>query len=311
MPFVRYARDRRGYETVYVMHAFEGAEKNPRVRVLYACRTVPHAKVGRLSLDEGVQRRIEQAYPSLKFEWPRLLKEAAASAPRPERPDPRTTGEPRGKQRRERKGGTRGQQVPQVPSVAHVPKVRFPVPGVPQVQQVQPVQPIAEPAETPEALEIPEAIETPEPLEPVTELIEWTALEELDPAAEPEPEPEPEPRTEPGEPLERAEPVEPLVFSVGPLVVDRAWPVVGLIGADRALVLRGRYIELAHRVLSRVSSPAERNRLLREAIRLNPETWTTEDQAREGVAGFEAACSRLAEQLRQPSAQSPHRPAYN
>ena len=68
MPFVRYARDRRGYETLYVMHAFEGtggstgsggSSRTARVRVLYACRTVPYAKVGRMTIDETVQRRIE------------------------------------------------------------------------------------------------------------------------------------------------------------------------------------------------------------------------------------------------------------
>jgi hypothetical protein len=166
-----------------------------------------------------------------------------------------------------------------------VPDVRFTVPEV-LVQQVQE----AEPLETADA----ETMEAPEPLDPITELVEWTALDE--------PEPEPEPRTEPMEPADPVEPGEPPApFVIGPLEVDRAWPVVGLVGADRALILRGRYIELAHRVLSRVSSPADRNRLLRDAVRLNPETWTTDDQAREGVAGFEAAYSRLAEQLRQPA----------
>lgn len=271
MPFVRYTRDRRGYETLYVMHAFDGAEKNPRVRVLYASRTVPHARVGRQSIDEGVQRRIEQAYPSLTFDWPRLLKEAAASAPRPERPDPRAN-EPRGKQRRERKARpqsrTQPPQVPSGPRVPSVPQVRF------QGSQVQ------------------ETIETPEPLEPITELVEWTPLEPLEPV-------------EPVEPIEPVEPVEPVeepevpeVPAIGPLSVDRAWPVVSVIGFDRALILRGRYIELAHRVLSRVSSPAERNRLLREAGRLNPESWKTEEQARAGIAGFDEAYARLAEQLR-------------
>ncbi|MEX2270605.1 MAG: hypothetical protein WD690_04010 [Vicinamibacterales bacterium] len=277
------------------MHAFDDGEKNPRVRVLYACRTVPHAKVGRHSLDDGVQRRIEQAYPALQFDWPKLLKEAAASAPRPERTDPRAT-EPRGKQRRERKPRTQTSQVPWVPSVPQVPQVPFAEPAVPEVlvQEVQTPEPVERDGMSAE----PETIETPEPLEPITEPVDWTPLDEPE---EPEPEEPAEPGTEPGEPMEPREPVEPLQVPevhVGPLLVDRAWPVVGLIGPDRALILRGRYIELAHRILSRISSPADRARLVREAARLNPENWKTDEDARAGVAAFEEAHGRLAEQLR-------------
>jgi len=261
VPFVRYARDRRGYETLYVMHAFEGAEgggpqaRSPRPRVLYACRTVPYAKVGRMTIDESVQRRIESAYPNLTFDWPRLLKEAAQSAPRPERPDARQERKGKG-----RKKGEPRTQVPKVPRVPEVPEVRF---AVPQVQEVP-----------------------PEPLEPVTELIEWSA------DAEPEPEPS-EPGTEPAEPMEPVEPV-----SVPPLTVDPSWPVVRVAGPDRVLILRGRYIEIASRVLSRVADEAEQRRLFRDARRLNPETWTTDEQVREGLGAFEDVYARLAEQLR-------------
>lgn len=278
MPFVRYARDRRGYETLYVMHAFEGAEgtgpqaRSPRPRVLYACRTVPYAKVGRMTIDESVQRRIESAYPNLTFDWPRLLKEAAQSAPRPERPDSRPERKGKGRKKGEpRVQAPKVPRVPQVPQVPQVPEVRF---AVPQVQEVQEV--------------------LREPLGPVTELIEWSA------EAEPEPEPS-EPGTEPGEPPEPVEPVEPMVpvvLSVPPLVVDPSWPVVRVAGPDRALILRGRYIEIASRVLSRVPDEAEQRRLFHDARRLNPETWTTDEQAHEGLGAFEEVYARLAEQLR-------------
>ena len=252
MPFVRYARDRRGYETLYVMHAFD-ADGRGRPRVLYACRTVPYARVGRAPIDESVQRRIETAYPNIGFEWPRLLKEAAASAPRPEKPD--TRNEPRkGRGReRERKRPVARADVPQVPAVPSVPQVRFEAPVE---------APVAEPAPPPAA-----AIE-PEPPEP------------------------PEPRTEPAE---RVEPPEP----IGPLLVDRAWPVVVVIGEGRALILRGRYIEIANRVLSRVSDPDEQRRLSGDAARLNPEGWKTDEAARAGVAGFDAAYEAIAARIRQ------------
>jgi hypothetical protein len=38
---------------------------------------------------------------------------------------------------------------------------------------------------------------------------------------------------------------------------------------------------------------------MREASRLNPESWRTEQQARTALTGLEAAYARLVEQLRQ------------
>lgn len=268
MPFVRFARDRRGYETLYVMHAFEtGQEGRTRPRVLYACRSVPYARVGRAALDEAVQRRIETAYPNLRFDWPRLLKEAAAAAPRPDKTE-------------ERRGKKKGKQPKRPRSQQPAPEAR-PAPGV----SAEPAEP-AEPVEPVESLGAPAAEEPEEPEEPGT-----TGT-----------------RTEPMEPVEPVEPMEPQVPEVqvqeviGPLRVDPSWPVVALIGETPALILRGRYIEIAHRVLSRVDDPAERRRLLAEAARLNPETWTTADAAREGVARFDAAFEALASRLRQPPA---------
>lgn len=270
MPFVRYARDRRGYETLYVMHAFDGGSpgntgtsRNARVRVLYACRTVPYAKVGRMTIDESVQRRIETAYPSLTFEWTRLLKEAAQSAPRPERTDPRQEQrKARGKKKREPQ---EPQQVRQVRQVREVREVRPPVAEVPTPEGV----------ETAELLDPDQAIEAADilPLEPVTELVEWNGAETV-------------------------EPIEPEVLEIPRLEIDRAWPIVDVAGPDRALVLRARYIELASKILSRVDDPSARRRLFREAGRLNPEDWTTADEARKGLETFETVYATLAEQLR-------------
>lgn len=261
MPFVRYARDRRGYETLYVMHAFDAPEgstsnaRSPRPRVLYACRTVPYAKVGRMSIDESVQRRIETAYPNLTFDWPRLLKEAAQSAPRPERPDAKQERKGRGRKKEPRtEPRTQVQSVQEVPEVQDLPKVR-------QGEDIR---------------------EIPEPLEPVTELIEWSAAEPADPV----------------EPENPGTPEVPEVLTVPPLTLDPSWPAVDVGGTERTLILRGRFIEIASRILSRVSDPAEQRRLFREAERLNPETWRTAEEARDAMAAFEAAYARLAERLR-------------
>lgn len=242
MPFVRYARDKRGYETLYVMHVFDD-EGRGRPRVLYACRTVPYARVGRAPLDESVQRRIAAAYPALAFEWPRLLRDAAASAPRPEKPD--TRGEPRKGRGRERKR-KEPRAEPREPRSA-APQVPL-VPEVPPVAQVQ-----FETAPAPEPAGV-------------------------------------DPRV----------PNLPMVLP--PLAVERSWPAVEALGEMRALVLRGRYIEIANRILSRVEDPAEQRRLWDEAGRLNPEGWRTAEQARDAVAGFDAAYESIASRIRQQPA---------
>src|SRR5688500_17482926 len=226
------------------MHAFE-PDGRGRPRVLYACRSVPYARVGRAPIDESVQRRIETAYPNIGFDWPRLLKDAAASAPRPEKSD--TRNEPR-------KG--RGRERERKPKAA-----RAEVPLVPQVRFQEPVEaPAAE-------------LDAPAPVV----------------ASMPEPEPE-----KPTEPL-----VPEIPETIGALMVERGWPVVGIIGEARALVLRGRYIEIANRVRSRVEDAGEQRRLSAEAARLNPEGWKTDEQARGGVAGFDAAYDAIAARIRQ------------
>ena len=73
MPFLRFSRDKRGYENTYLCHTFRGGGQ-PRLRVLYWFRTPPDVKVGRLALDPGAIRAIEESNPDLKFEWDKILK---------------------------------------------------------------------------------------------------------------------------------------------------------------------------------------------------------------------------------------------
>ncbi len=73
MPFLRFARDRRGYESTYLVHTYRSGRKTVS-QVLYWFRTPPHVKVGRPALDEATMRAIEQAYPDLSFDWENLLK---------------------------------------------------------------------------------------------------------------------------------------------------------------------------------------------------------------------------------------------
>jgi hypothetical protein len=75
VPFIRYNRDKRGYETTLVMHAYRtphGAQQN---RVLYLFRSPSNLAVGRRPLDEEVVEALEHTHPDLTFDWPGLLKD--------------------------------------------------------------------------------------------------------------------------------------------------------------------------------------------------------------------------------------------
>ena len=68
MPFLRVIRDKRGYETTYLMHWFRDGNRQ-RSRILYAFRTPGGVRVGRDSMDPEVLREIEARHPDIAFEW--------------------------------------------------------------------------------------------------------------------------------------------------------------------------------------------------------------------------------------------------
>ena len=76
MPFVRFSRDRRGYEHLYLVESNE----HGRSRVIYWFRTPPGVKVGRSPFDAATQRSLEQQYPDVTFDWPQIV---AARMPPP------------------------------------------------------------------------------------------------------------------------------------------------------------------------------------------------------------------------------------
>ena len=73
MPFLRFSRDKQGYESTYLCHTFRRGGK-PQLRVLYWFRTPPDVTVGRLALDPVAIRAIEENNPDLKFDWDKILK---------------------------------------------------------------------------------------------------------------------------------------------------------------------------------------------------------------------------------------------
>ena len=62
MPYLRYSRDKRGYEHTYVLH---GSRAGGRPRILYWFRTPPHVVVGRDALDEEATKAIEVSHQVL------------------------------------------------------------------------------------------------------------------------------------------------------------------------------------------------------------------------------------------------------
>jgi hypothetical protein len=81
LPFLRFARDKRGYETTALVHAFRGRQGRTRQKVLYWFRTPPNVKVGRPALDQDAIRWIEEHNPDIEFDWPKILEANPQPAP--------------------------------------------------------------------------------------------------------------------------------------------------------------------------------------------------------------------------------------
>jgi hypothetical protein len=68
VPFLRVIRDKRGYETTYLMHWFRDGSRQ-RSRILYVFRTPGGVRVGRDPLEPEVLRDLERRHPEIAFEW--------------------------------------------------------------------------------------------------------------------------------------------------------------------------------------------------------------------------------------------------
>jgi hypothetical protein len=119
LPFLRFSRDKRGYETTSLVHATRRHGKAWQ-QVLYFFRTPPGVKVGRPALDEEAIRWIEEHNPDIEFDWPAILR-AQPPAAVPEEP---RGG--RGKRERERERPRPARQAPRL-EPADVPAPSPPV----------------------------------------------------------------------------------------------------------------------------------------------------------------------------------------
>lgn len=116
MAFLRFTRDRRGYENTFLLHAFRPGE---RPVVLYWYRSAPGVRVGRPALDEDAIRTIEEQHPEVEFDWPHILEVGAVTEPEVEERLPRV-------RRRGAAAGARGPVTPAERAAARTPAPALP-----------------------------------------------------------------------------------------------------------------------------------------------------------------------------------------
>jgi hypothetical protein len=94
VPFLRVIRDKRGYETTYLMHWYREGNRQ-RSRILYVFRSPGGARVGRAVLEPDVQRQLERAHPDIDFDWAavRENKQVIETGPEPRRRPPKRTAD--------------------------------------------------------------------------------------------------------------------------------------------------------------------------------------------------------------------------
>jgi hypothetical protein len=72
VPFLRVIRDKRGYETTYLMHWYREGSRQ-RSRILYVFRSPGGVRVGRNALEPETLRQLEAQHPEIEFDWKAVL----------------------------------------------------------------------------------------------------------------------------------------------------------------------------------------------------------------------------------------------
>ena len=90
MPFLRLIRDKRGYETTYLMHWYREGNRQ-HSRILYVFRSPGGVRIGRDPLEPDVLEQIEAQHPDIVFDWKvvRENQQVVDVAPEPRRRRPR------------------------------------------------------------------------------------------------------------------------------------------------------------------------------------------------------------------------------
>ena len=134
MAFLKFSRDKRGYEHFYLVQP--GNRGKSRPRVLYWFRTPPNVKVGRSPFDPDVQRALEAQNPDVSFDWERIVRTPI--------PPPLEAERWRERRRVERAIRETADEVDDVTVIAEEPP---PAPESLQVEQTVEVEPSAAAAE--------------------------------------------------------------------------------------------------------------------------------------------------------------------
>jgi hypothetical protein len=80
LAFLRFTRDKRGYEHFYLVEATTNRRGKTKARVLYWFRTPPGVKVGREPFDPDVRRALELQNPGVHFDWRKIVETPIPSA---------------------------------------------------------------------------------------------------------------------------------------------------------------------------------------------------------------------------------------
>jgi hypothetical protein len=73
MAFLRFTRDKRGYEHFQLVQPVTNRRGSGRSRILYWFRSPQNVRVGREPFDESVRIALEQQNPDVAFDWPQIL----------------------------------------------------------------------------------------------------------------------------------------------------------------------------------------------------------------------------------------------
>jgi hypothetical protein len=146
VPFLKFARDRRGYESTFLVHTSRQAGPS---RLLYWFRSPPHIKIGRAAFDEDAIRLLEQQHPGVEFDWDRILTTRPPAAPEPkDLRDSRARARPDRRPARDvRREPPPRAASPPAPALPPVPEQRAAPPAPPpSVLTFPPVAPVLAPA---------------------------------------------------------------------------------------------------------------------------------------------------------------------
>lgn len=262
MPFLRFSRDRRGYESTYLLHSARRRSDKDASSLLYWFRTPPHVKVGRTAFDEDTIRVLEDGHPDVEFDWPRIL----ATKPLPAEPE---------KPARSGRGGPRRSEAGPEPPPERPPARYRPAPD-PTPARIVPV-PTPEPVLPPAAPVVAAALQMVEPDVETVPTRRFVRVFDAPASVSGGPEPA---DTEPAD-------ARPHHLS-DPSAVDRA------LGSEELVRLRGQYAAALARIGSRVADPTLAQRLRAMMERANPDTWVTDADVRTGLSGLQVIHAELA-----------------